>query len=486
MKLTLKAIIVILIIEFIVLLLFWWLIKMSITNCKNRGLLLIVVIVIAVFFVNNVFAINPEILGLKQSHLESIICNYSSQTNNCVLEGGDYNITGEISPETSNINLVINQDTNFNVSCVSSNSVDNNCYIMGDENRIDVVFSDFNSITIDSNVKININREHLIDTKLEFKNLDLIINGRLDITKDNNACLGEAYTNGYLYSYIPKIEVFFDKLEVGNNGILNTQIKKDYQGYDVGCGSYDSLTNLLSSIEDTDWQAGEVTNLFVDKISFNDVINNGVINLNCQTKVDNTIYKYDNCNFYFNNLAVNLPKKVINANNYGILFVSTCGPIYLPDNVDYNICKLNYIRPDTNVIDLNNANTGVAIINKVNKFCVKGSISDQISEYLFTSDSNIESRPVIFGTINSAITSQPLDVSLASDNNSGLYNTKNINQRISPISQTENIFFKLFLPNNYSTDTNLLDSYLFRFKLNSNSQVGYPEIGLDYPFKIHK
>ena len=463
---------------------------MSITNhTKSKGILILFIILITIILSNSIFATNPEIRGLHNSTMEKIYCNYNSQTHNCELDGGDYNITGQISPiSDSNINLIINGDTNFNVSCVSRNSEDSDCYILEDNNAIDIVFSGFNSIVVDYNLNIDIKRGALIDTTVEFKNLKVIINDGLNIYIDKNACLGQDYNNGELYSFVPKSDIYFDKLQINSSGKLSTKIIKDYIGYKNDCNVYDSLVDLMANGEGNTTLDFELNDgLVLDKISFNDVDNNGEISLYCQTKVDGAIYTNNNCNFYFYNLAGHLPKTISNANNYGILFVSTCGPISLPDGLDYNICKFNYIRPDTNVIDLNNANTGVAEINKVDKFCVKGSIADQISEYLFTSDSNIESRPVIFGTINSAITSLPLGVSLnTSDSNSGLYNTKNINQKISQISQQENTFFKLFLPNNHSTDTNLLDSYLFRFKLTNNPTAGYPDIGLNYPFKIHK
>ncbi|HPV66384.1 MAG TPA: hypothetical protein PK655_02955 [archaeon] len=464
------------------------------TNHSKKGIILLFIILISISISGFVFSDNVDIMGLYNSQTGIATCNYNSQTGNCILNGGDYNIVGsEIRPSRSGINLVINQNANFNVSCVTFDTTLSDCFILNpDINKINIMFSDFNLIKINEFTTIKIDRGNLTDTQIDFRNVNnLILGNKLDVNISKNACLGEYYINGYLYSYVPESNILFNRIEIKNTGTLNIINNKNYVGYEQECNYYYSLKYYLEEDEENEEQTPNQqtynlnTDYFADIISFEQVDNNGTINLNCSTKVDNTIYLNNTCNFHFKSITGNLPTQIINANNYGNLYLSTCGPISLPSNINYKICNLSYVRPEGNLIDLNTQNTGVTHINKVNKSCSPISVSNQISEYLFTSDSNITSTPIIFGTINSAITYNPLDVSLDTAGNAGLYNTKNLNHMVSNIFQTENIFFKLFLYDQ-SIDTNLLDSYLFRFKLNSNQDMGYPDITLEYPFKIHK
>lgn len=472
--------------------------------------IIILVALICISFSGLVSADPITISGLFNSGTNSwATCNVNVYPD-CVLNGTDYNIVNDRIVPTQGINLIINQQTNFNVSCVSD---DSNCFNLPDSNKINIEFSGFNSIKVYSKTTIRIDDADLIDTQIDFKS-DLILQSRLDINISKEVdCLSEQYDQNKLYSYVPKSHISFDRVEIKPYGVLNIINNKDYFGYNKKCGG-SSLYNLINKEEEestggdsTPTEGGNNTegendtseqssnlNLyyFADIISFEQVDNNGQINLNCSTKVDNELYNDNACNFYFKSIAGKLPNQISNANNRGNLYVSTCGPLYLPgQNIDYNVCYLNYVRPEEseeNITDLNKNNVRVRNINKVKKICSVGNIEEQISRYLFTSDSNIVSTPVIFGTINYIIDSKPLEyISInTSDSTVGLYNTRNLSASISQISKKGNSFFKLFLNPNLNKDTNLLDSYLFRFKLDANADIALPEIKLDYPFKIHK
>lgn len=467
---------------------------MKLIRPANKGIILLLILLITTSFSGFVFAtglIDVNIVGLRNSQTGIATCRYNPTTNDCVLNGTDYNIVSNLIAPVSaqEINLVINDKkfkrTNFKVSCVSEKPMHLDCFRFNDdENKVYIEFSGFNSIKISLPTTIKIEgHTNLANTQIDFSKVNnLILENRLDINISKVADLNYYYNQGWLYSYVPESNILFNKVYIKENGNLNIVNHKDYNGYAV-------LLEVINN--DTSDQSTYTlnTSYFADIISFEQVDNNGTINLNCSTKVDNSVYNNNTCNFYFKSITGKLPNQISNANNNGNLYISTCGPLSLPNNsVDYNVCNLNYVRParSENIINLNIQNTGVNKINIVNKTCSVGNIEEQISQYLFTSDSDIESTPIIFGTINSTITSLPLDISLNTTNDDiGLYNTKNI-RRIFKISQEEDTFFKLFLPGTHILDANLLDSYLFRFMLDRNQDIGYPDINLYYPFKIHK
>lgn len=481
------------------------------TNHLKKGVILLFIILISINLAGSVFATTPKVIhGLKSANDPNqidVVCFYDDETNRCILERHSQTDSFVIVDEASiyvedvdNPNLVINSNVYFFVFCDknSNNGIVNN-YSNSDPQPNFCVYEDanlnitnFNSIIISNNKSLNIiwpknsyskiKGNIIIPSGSQFQfrsNLD--INRCIDVDSDNPNFSAELD--------LPVVD--FSEAKIDNNGefIVDTYTE-------IYAATKTDDANLCS----TGGKKDPSISLEVNKkeIIFGDVNNDGNMSLRCIAKEKNSledvILNEPICDITFNNFSGNLPKIYLRDfseqhQNNGIVKLSTCATIDVLPNTNYSgVCRFIYIRDSNNYTPITGGQLGIyesAIISGT-QTCRGSNISDHIAHYLFTSDSNITSTPIIFGTINSAITYNPLDVSINTEGNAGLYNTKNLNQRISKISQTENTFFKLFLQNSNSIDTNLLDSYLFRFKLDRNLDMGYSDINLEYPFKIHK
>lgn len=492
----------------------------------ERKILLLFIILITISFSNLVFAETRTVHGLKSATNPDqpfVTCVYNPVTNNCVLSGTTSGITSYYIVDNADI-YVVGIDTNPNLIIGSKILLKTACKKTAAEEIIDdynfagidisntpssyspseCVFedanlniSDFNSIVVNNNSSLTI----LLNTDNDVKvSSDIIIstdaNFVFKTTPIITRCIDLNLNNPKYSSELALPAIDFSESRIYNNGSFYFPL----YSHIVAATATDDV-NLCSADGRND---SDITlQVSKQKIVFGDIDNVGEGNM----RFDCYVYKdwrskedikliNPICDFTFNNFSGTLPSKIQIDNpqnsvvsNYGVVKLSTCDELDVPSNISYNnICKFVYVRDNNAYTPINGSEIGVdndAILS-LSKTCNTANITGHIAQYLFTSDSNITTTPIVFGTINSAINSEPIAVSLTTgDNNHGLYNIKS-STKITLISNQTNTFFKLFLIPSNSIDTNLLDSYLFRFKLNANPGIGYPNIELDYPFKIHK
>lgn len=496
-----------------------------INHTRNNGIIILFLILITINLANSVFAESKTVHGLlkkidSNGATDNVSCFYDAETNNCFIfnpQSLDYYIVGdaqiyiELNGNTKP-NLVID-DPNANNSDRRVLFLKAKCIKYSDggmiqttppgedstlcvEKNAEINITNFNSIVVPSNNEFSISSFIPNNIKIsgQISTLQEDSNFSLYFKQDYNRCIdinNETNLEYFSELYLPIIDL--SEATINNRGSFNIVSRSS-----IYAASSTDDTNLCS----TGGKNNSETELSVynTEIIIGDLNNSGTVNISggvlpLNNSIEDITLMEPIFNINFNNYSGVIPKELTfdlipSIQNFSKIRLSTCDTLSIPAGIEYRkICKFIYIRDTNNYLNLNVNNIGLSnekIISLSNS-CRNVNISGHISNYLFTNDSNIESKPLIFGTINSAANSQPIDISLTTtDSNAGLYNTKSLNQKISTISHTENTFFKLFLPNNHFTDTNLLDSYLFRFKLISNPAEGYPDIRLDYPFKIHK
>jgi len=442
---------------------------------NNRIVKIILLFVFVIFFSQKIYSANYQIHGLETRDGGNLVyCNYNSQTNNCVLSGGDYNITAsEIKVNNLRPNLVID-------GAVWLSRADNI--------SPNLIISDFNSIRINPNKSLQFNNT-IGDLKIKTNiytalNSSLLFNIHTDYY---DKCIDLSSDDlEYSDAFTPP-DVDFSESKIYNDGNfifkLTTVVNANSRN--------NSNENCNQNLEGT-----ELT-IIPRKIKFNNIKNTGVIELFCATKKGNNsnediTISEPSCNIFLNNYTGKLPK-TINFNyvnnspaNYGRVFLETCGPISIPSPKTYtNICSLIYTRPETGILDLNQNNTGINTNNiiKFTKNCNYVDIHDEISNYLFV-DVNQTISPFVFGNIKKANSGQIINPNFI---NYGLFDLTRNDQNYSAIQNTKNNNFFIFklIPNKEKT-LDILKFYQFKFRLDANADLNYTDINLSYPFKIYK
>lgn len=489
------------------------------SKAQSRIVIILMLIIISTFFSGIVFAEPKIIRGLKPTDgTDNAYCEYDSTTKNCVLDldqqfvilyivgDGRIFIEGVEKPNLiiSSNSLFLHNSLRLHTNCISQDSTDTNC-MTADAN---LTIIDFNSIVVDGNQTIIISP--FAETRIQ-------ISGHIKISEnaafylqqysDINQCIrldpdtwGNPLNNSDML-YLPEIDLSETKIENFGNLFIESW----------------SIISAASAFNDTN-QCLIDGNNYIDMalkvnnkiIEFGDVNNIGNMQLTGLVfedinSIEDVLITEPIFEINFNKFSGRLPSQFrlysVAQNlhdepyiqNYAKIALSTCDRLTVPQSPNYNgICTFYYARDSNAYTDLNQQNIGIDNnkIISLNNSCKTANIGDQIAHYLFTSKSQIKSNPIIFGTINSSVTKLPININLQTgDTNQGLYNINNLNQQVSTIQNQENTFFKIF-SNNYPSgiDVNLLDTYLFRFKLlnNPGSETTYPDIKLDYPFKIHK
>lgn len=196
----------------------------------------------------------------------------------------------------------------------------------------------------------------------------------------------------------------------------------------------------------------------------------------------------------FKNYKGKVPFK-LNTQGIGDIIFETCDKVdVIPEpkvvlgisfpQIYYDTCKFILIKPEDINIPIQKNVLGIAQSGflSYDKQCGFTNIATEISNYLIANpDQNV--TPLVFGNIIKTANQEQINPNFTSSSPYGIYD---IDEELKSGIKINNNGFFIIESTPSILELNLLNIYLFKFKLNKNLDLNYSDVNLSYPFKLYK